>query len=299
MTNVLAPLGFTPLRSKVNAMEALNEYPMLFSNTEIIGIGDLVRLNSGNIAKCSPAQTPIGIFQGWYLRTRSAAGASMSLAGDGGLTMWKKAWNGAITLPTNMEVAAVIDDAPYTTFRVQCAFAVTAANRGALVDLSDSPGGPDLIFGRSKQKVGTPTTYFNITSIAVVGGGTGFVQNGVDVLLDGVILDLRPADVTVAAGAVTAITLLNPIHGLAAAAGTITVQAKPGFAGAGPGSFTPTFSGAQTAAQFRIERVLEQPFRSSDTSFNTVGYDLSNIGTFSWLEVAFAKHARGGTALSA
>lgn len=301
MPNTIQPLGFTPFRNKVSAMEALNDYNMSAGLAEIIGIGDLVRLNAGFIQKCSPTQVPIGVFQGWYVRSRQASGAGMSLTGDGSLTMFRKAWNGAISIPANMEIMATIDDSPDTTFRVQCGYtANNPAARGTLVDLSDSPGGPDLIFGKSQQKVTTPTSYFNITAITVSNGGSGFVQGGVDFLVDGVIQTLRPNDITVAAGAVTAITPLNPIQGLPTNTPVLTIQAKPGFPGTGPGAFVgTTFSGAQTPVQFRIERILEQPIRVADSSFNTVGYDLSSPGLLAWVEVAFARHARGGTALLA
>lgn len=303
MTNVLAPMGFVPIRNKYNSGGGNgNSYPILYSNTELIGIGDVVRQNSsGYIVKCAPSAAPTGLFQGWQFRNRSISGGSMGLGTDNSITPWRKAWTGAQVLPTNQEIEAIVDDDPAMTMRVQCMGALTIASRGLLVDLVDSPGGPDLVFGRGKQKVSTPTTYYNITSIAVDGGtqGSGFTQNGVDLKIGSEIIDLRPADITVTAGAVVAITLLNPIHGLAANSNTLTVQAKPGYSGTAATGFTPTYSGAQTAGQFRIDRILEQPFRVSDSQYNTTGYDLSNIGTYSWVEVSFAKHSRGGTAMYA
>ncbi len=297
MTNVMAPMGFEPIRNKAASGGGnFNSYPMLYSNTSILGIGDLVRLSSGYIDKCSPSQTPTGIFQGWKFRNRSVAGGSLGLGSDNSITPYHKAWNGAVTLPTNQEIEAIVDDDPGLTFRVQCMGAVTLASRGGLVDMADSPGGPDLIFGRSRQKVGTPTTYYNITAIAVNAAGSGYTQNQVDVVVDGVIQSMRPADVVLSGGATSSYVLLNPISGVATNTPTVTIQPKPGYSGSGA-TVTLTVSTAQTAAQFRVERILEQPFRVSDSSFNTTGYDLSNIGSYSWLEVAFAKHARGGSAL--
>lgn len=300
MTNVLAPLGFVPIRNKYNSGAGnMNSYPMLYSNTELIGIGDLVRQNSsGYIVKCAPSAAPTGTFQGWQFRSRSVAGGSMGLGTDNSITPWRKAWIGAQTLPTNQEIEALVDDDPACTYRVQCMGTVALSSRGLLVDMADAPGGPDLVFGKSRQKVTTPTTYYNITAIAVNAAGSGYTQDKVDLVVDGLIQDIRPSDIVLSAGALSSFTLLNPIHGVATNSPTVTVQPKPGYAGSG-GTVTLTVSGAQTAGQFRIERILEQPFRVSDSSFNTTGYDLSNIGAYSILEVAYAKHSRGGTALYA
>lgn len=304
MTNVVAPLGFTHIRNKAGVNQHTNVYPMLYSNTELIGIGDLVRLNTSNyIVKATPQQAPIGIFKGWQMRSRSIYGGSLGLGSDNSITPWRKAWNGAVTLPANQVIEALIEDDPNDTFRVQCVGTLTSASVGALVDMADAPGGPEMTFGRSRQKIGTPTTYYNVTAIAVDGGtqGSGFTQGGVDLVVNSVIQDLRSTDITVTGGAVTAITLLNPIHGLPSNSPTISVQAKPGYTGTGASGFTPTVSGAQTALQFIIDRILEQPFRAvnSNNAGLTEGYDLSNIGQFSWCEVRFARHQRAGSALYA
>lgn len=296
MTNVLAPMGFVPARNRGNHADYLNPYPMLYSDTSIIGIGDLVKMSSGYLTKAAPADVPMGLFQGWSFRSRSPYGGSLGLGSDNSISPWHKAWNGAVTLPSNQAIEALVDDDPNLILRVQCVGALTIASRGALVDMADSPGGPDLVFGRSKQKVGTPTTYYNITAIAVDGGtqGSGYTQNGVDLLIDGVIQDIRPGDIVVTAGAVTAINLLNPLHGFAGATPAASTAPKPGYAGTTSTGYTETVSTAQTAAIFRIDDVLEQPFRVTDSTFNTTGYDLSNIGTNSWVTVRFAKHQRGG-----
>jgi hypothetical protein len=301
-TNVLSNIGFVPMRNKFVLGGAMNEYTISSSYTGLMGIGDLVRQNtSGNIVKCLPNETPIGIFQGWNFATRALGGGSQGGTGNDGSVPWKKAWTGAQVVPTNMAIRCLVDDDPAQTFRVQAKGTITAAQRGLLVDLADAAGGPDTtLFGRSKQMVGTPTTYYNITAISVDGGtaGSGFTQDGVDLLVNGDIQDIRPSDITVTAGAVTAVTLLNAISGVPTNSPTITVQAKPGYSGTvGAGTFTPTVSGAQTANQFRIERVLEQPFRAYDSSNNTTGYDLSVAGAKAWVEVAYARHMRGGTAL--
>jgi hypothetical protein len=303
MTIALSPLGFVPMRNKYVIGGAMNEYTIDSGYTGLLGIGDLVRQNSsGNIVKAIPSDVPIGIFQGWNFATRALGGGSQGGTGNDGSVPWKKAWTGAQVVPTNMAIRCLVDDDPSQTFRVQCKGTVALTQRGLLVDMADAAGGPDTtLFGRSKQMVGTPTTYYNITAISVDGGtaGSGFVQGGVDLVVNSDIQDIRASDITVTAGAVTAITLLNAISGIPSNSPTVTVQAKPGYAGAvGAGTFTPTVSGAQTAGVFRIERVLEQPYRGFDTSNNTTGYDLTTAGLHAWLEVAFSKHMRLGSALS-
>jgi hypothetical protein len=304
MTNVLAPLGFTYIRGLTPVGENTEGYPMLYSNTTMIGLGDLVRLNtSGYIVKCLSGEAPMGIFKGWQIRNRAQTGGSLGLGAENSISPWRKAWNGAISLPTNQAVEALVEHDPQASYRVQCMGAVTLASRGLLVDLADAPGGPEMTFGRSRQKVTIPTTYYSTTAIAVDGGsqGSGFTQGGVDLVLDGVIQDLRSTDITVTDGAVTAITVLNPISGHADNTPVISIQAKPGYSGTGSTSFTPTVAGPTTASQFYIDKILEQPFRAVDSTDAglTTGYDLSNIGDFSWLEVRFAKHQRGGTMYAA
>lgn len=294
-TNFFAPLGFVPMRNKGAIGGVMNEYQILSTDTSLIGLNDLVKLSSGYITKAGPTDTPIGIFQGWNFRTRSITGGSQGSAADGRIVPWFKAWTGAVTVNTNQMITCLVDDDPWQTFRVQAAQTINALDRGKLVDLVDCPGGPDIaVFGRGKQAVGTPTTYYNITAYTVSDGGSAYVQNGVDLLINGVIQDMRPADIVVTAGVVQSITPLNQVQGLPTNTPTSTIQAKPGFAGTG-GTITTTKSGAQTAAQFRIERVIEQPFRSADSANNTTGYDLSTQGLNSWLEVSFAKHGRGAT----
>ena len=97
---------------------------------------------------------------------------------------------------------------------------------------------------------------------------------------------------------VTAITPLNAVQGLHDATPTVTLQPKPGYDGGGE-TITPVVSGAQTALQFRIERILEQPQRVATVYNVTEGYDLTNVGVHPWVEVAYARHARGGSALYA
>lgn len=305
MTNVFAPMSFTPIRNKFNSgAGAFNSYTISAADTSLIGIGDLVRRSSGRIiTKAGPTHTPLGIFQGWRFRTRSIHGGSMGAAPQSNFIPYFKAWNGAITVPSNMEIEAIVDDDPAMTFRVQCfaTTAITVADYGALVDMVDAPGGPDVsVMGRGRQGVGTPTTYYNIDSYTVSNGGSGYTQDGVDLLVNGQVIDIRPADIVVTAGAIASISPLNKVQGLPTNTPTVAVQPKPGYSGSGAViSISGNMSAAQTAAQFRIERVLEQPFRVTDAYNNTTGYDLSNVGVFPWLEVAYAKHVRGGSALYA
>jgi hypothetical protein len=299
-TNVFQPLGFVLADNKFNSGAGhYNPYTILYSDTSIIGLNDLVKRSSGNtITKAGPTDTPIGMFKGWNFRTRSPYGGQMGGAADGSIVPWKKQWNGAVTLNTNQYIEALVDDDPSNLYRVQC-FATTAlaqSNIGNLVDMCDCPGGPDVnVFGRGKQGVTYPTTYYNITAYSVDTAGSGYTQNGVD-LVNGQIMDIRPSDIVVTSGAIISITPLNQVQGLPTNTPTSTVQPKPGYGGSGA-VVTTTKSGAQTAAQFRIERILEQPFRVTDAYNNTTGYDLTNIGTFPWLLVSYAKHARAGSAL--
>lgn len=298
MANLNAPIGFMPIRNKATLGGLNNSYTITSSDTALFGIGDVVKRSSGRtITKALPSETPIGIFQGWRFRTRSPYGGSMGAAADGRVTTHFKAWNGAITVPTNMAIEADIDDDPLQTFKVLASQAVVEADIGKLVDLVDCPAGPDVtVFGRGRQAVGYPTTYYNIDTYTVGGGGSGFTQNQVDLVVNGVIQIIRPADITVTAGAIASISLLNKVQGLPSNSPTVTVQPKPGYSGSGA-SITPNMSGAQTAAQFRIERILEMPVRNANTANVTTGFDLSSTGQFALLEVAFAKHGRGGSAM--
>ena len=294
MTNMFAPLGFQPFRNKSAIGGVFENYPIDPTDTSLIGIGDVVRLSSGYLTKAGPTHTPIGIFQGWNYRTRAMGGGSQGAASDGQIP-FRKAWAGAITVPSNQSVVALVDDDPFQTFRVQASQSLVATDRGKLVDLVDCPGGPDvLLFGRGKQSISYPTTYYNITAYTVDNGGSGYTQGQVDLLINGVIQDIRPNDITVTAGAIASISLLNQVQGLPTNTPTSTVQAKPGYGGTGAVIST-TKSAGQTAAQFRLERMLEQPFRQVDSANNTVGYDLSGAGAYSIWEVSFAKHGRGST----
>lgn len=305
MPNIYQPLGFVAFRNKFNSgAGAFNSYTIAPGDTSLIGLNDLVTRSAGRtITKAGPTSVPLGTFQGWRLRTRDIHGGSMGGAGSSvGVIPYAKSWNGAITVPSNMQIEAIVDDDPAATFRVQMfspESALTAASVGAIVDMVDAPGGPDVsVMGRGKQGVGFPTTYFNITSYTITGGGTGWTQNQVDLVVNGQIIDMRPSDITIAAGVITAITPLNPVQGLHDNTPVVTVQPKPGYAGGGA-TITPVVSGAQTAIQFRIERFLEQPFRVQDNFGVTTGFDLTNLGTSPWVEVAYARHARLGTALLA
>ena len=294
MANMKAPLGFSPFRNKGMIGGAFNNYPVLYSDTSLIGIGDIVRLSSGYVTKAGPTHTPLGVWQGWNFRTRSMVGGSQGGASDGQIP-FRKAWSGAQVVPSNQSIVALIDDDPFQTFRVQAAQAIAATDIGKLVDLVDCPGGPDLLlFGRGKQMISYPTTYYNITAYSVDSAGSGYTQDQVDLVINGVIQDIRPSDIVVTAGAIISITPLNQVQGLPDNTPTSTVQAKPGYSGSGAVVST-TKSSAQTAAQFRLERPLEQPARQYDSANNTTGFDLSAAGQFSWWEVSFAKHARGST----
>jgi hypothetical protein len=304
MTNIYQPLGFQELRNKYGSGGGMmSQYTISAADSTLIGLNDLVKRSGGKtITKAGPADTPIGMFKGWQFRTRSPVGGSQGSAADGRIVPFFKAWTGAITINTNQYIEALVDDNPSNTYAVQCfsTSALAESNIGSLVDMVDCPGGPDIsVFGRGKQGVSFPTTYFNITSYTVSAGGTGWTQNGVDLVVNGVIIDMRPSDITVAAGVITAITPLNLVQGLPSNSPTVTVQNKPGFSGGGGATITPVVTGAQTAAQFRIERILEKPFRIQDANNNTAGYDLTGVGVFPWVEVAYAKHGRGGTALFA
>jgi hypothetical protein len=305
MTNVFQPLGLVAIRNKFNSgAGAFNSYTIDPANATLIGINDLVKRSAGRtIAKAGPQDTPLGTFQGWRIRTRAIYGGSMGGAGSSvGVIPYAKSWNGAITVPSNMEIEAIVDDDPGCTFRAQLfspETALTEADIGKLVDLVECPAGPDVNYmGRGKQAVGFPTTYYNISSYTVTDGGTGFTQDQVDLLVNGQIIDMRPEDIVVTAGVIISITPLNAVQGLHDNTPTVTVQGKPGYSGSGA-TITPVMSGAQTALQFRIERFLEQPMRVSDTYNRTTGYDLTNVGVNPWVEVAYARHARGGSALYA
>ncbi len=294
MANKLQPFGFQPIRNKATIGGLNNDYRIDPTLTELIGIGDMVRLSSGYIVKAGPTHTPIGTFQGWNFATRAMGGGSQGGMSDGSIP-WRKAWNGAVTVPTNMAVQCLIDDDPFLTFRVQTTQTIELADVGKLVDLVDCPGGPDVrLFGRGKQSVSYPTTYYNITAYSVDSGGSGYTQDGVDLVINGVIQDIPASAITVTAGAVAAISHLNQVQGLPTNTPTSTFQPKPGYSGSGA-VLTTTKSAGQTAAQFRIERVLEMPFRQYDTANNTTGYDLSSPGLYSLVEVSYAKHARGST----
>lgn len=292
MANNFQPLGFEAIRNKgPRGGGAFNDYPILFSDTSILGIGDLVRLSSGYVTKAGPTHTPLGIFQGWNYRTRSMIGGSYGGSSDGQIP-WRKMWRGAVVVPTGQQIVALLDDDPNLTFRVQASQALAATDIGKLVDMVDSPGGPNLAFERSRQSISYPTTYYNITAYSVDNGGSGYTQDQVDLVINGVIQNIRPSDIVVTAGVIISITPLNQVQGLPTNTPTSTVQPKPGYAGSGA-VVTTTKSSGQTAAQFRLERPLEQPLRQFDSGNNTVGYDLSTAGLYSMWEVSYAKHARG------
>ena len=301
-TNVFAPLGFNPIRNKASSGAGnLNEYPVLYSDTSLIGIGDLVYRSGGYITKAGPTVTPMGIWQGWQFRTRAPLGGSFGGAADTFVVPFKKAWTGAQTLNQNQTIVAMIDDDPFMTFRVQCVGIVAVTDVGKLVDLADCPGGPELtLYGRGRQRVSTPTTYYNITAYSADTAGSGYVQDQVDLLVNGVIQDIRPSDITVTSGGIASISLLNNVQGLPDNTPTTTVATKASYiaAGGATGSgavITSTKSSAQTAAQFKIERIISQPFRAFDSSNRTTGYDMSAAGANAWLEVSYAKHQRGST----
>lgn len=301
MTNVFLPLGFIPIRNKfTSGTGTFGQYTLSATDTSIIGLNDLVKRSGGNtITKANAGDTPIGFFQGWYWRTRSAFGGQMGMAADAYISPFRKVWNGAVSqVNPNQYIEALVDDDPAETFRVQCFGTINQANIGALVDLADAGSGPDVtVMGRGKQAVGTPTTYFLITGFTVTGGGSGYTQNGVDLVINGQVMDINPASITVSGGVVTALALLNQVS-VPSNTPTLTLQPKPGFAGSGA-TITGSFSGSQTASQFRVERIFEQAFRSQDAQFNTQGFDLTAPGLYAWVEVAFAKHGRLGTALYA
>lgn len=296
MSNVFAPFGFLPLRNKAMIGGVLNEYQIDPTNTGKFSINDLVKLSGGYVTKAGPTDTPLGTFQGWKFRIRGIAEESMGLGGVSDAAIpFKKSWNGAVTAPPQQQVTCFVDDDPFQTFRVQSFGTVASLDRGKLVDMVDCPAGPDVsIMHRGKQAVSTPVTYYNIDTYTVSVAGSGFTQDQVDLVVNGTIIDMRPSDIVVTAGAIISITPLNKVQGLPTNSPTVTVQAKPGYAGSGA-TITPNMSGAQTAAQFRIERVIGQPFRTFDSSHNTLGYDLSRAGAFAILEVSYAKHARGST----
>ena len=257
-TNVFQPTGFIKADSKYNSgADHLNPYTILYSDTSLIGLNDLVKRNGGNtITKAGPTDTPVGFFKGWNFRTRSPYGGQMGGAADNAIVPWKKSWAGAVTLNPNQYIEALVDDDPSNLYRVQCSQTLAQADIGKLVDMVDCPAGPDLnVFGRGKQSVSYPTTYYNITAYSVDSQGSGYTQNQVDLVINGVIQDIRPSDIVVTAGAIQTVTPLNQVQGLPTNTPTSTLQPKPGYAGSGA-VVTTTKSGAQTSAQFRIERIL-------------------------------------------
>lgn len=67
MANANAPFGLRPVRRLDGAAPTFqtNEYQVLYSDTTKIGTGDLVKLNSGYVARAAATDTPVlGIFAG-------------------------------------------------------------------------------------------------------------------------------------------------------------------------------------------------------------------------------------------
>lgn len=289
MPNTFYPFGFRPMRSKAVLGSSLNNYPIAPGYAANIFNGDWMKFDgAGNVSRATSVDTLLGIFQGCEFNP----GSNIPFQ----FFKYFKAGSTAIDAPG---IRALINDDPFETFQVVCSATVLPSDLGKFVNLDDTIPG-DTLFGASRQCVGAPggtPAGFNVTGGGPIGGvNTGYLAGGTGtiplVVTGGT--PVTPATVTgtVVAGKITAINVVSA--GFYSVAPTGLTDG--GAANTGPATLTVT-TGAVAAvpgAQFRIERILEEPQRVSDAVFNTSGFVLTTAGQYSLLEVSPAKHYRGG-----
>ena len=288
MPNTFYPFGFRPMRNKAALGSSLSYYPIAPGYAANVFNGDFMKFDgAGNVSRATSADTLLGIFQGCEFNP----GSSIPFQ------FFKYFKSGSAAVDAT-GIRSLINDDPFETFQVACSATVNPSDIGKFVNIDDTIPG-DTLFGASRQCVGAPggaPSGFNVTGGTIGGVNTGYLAGGsgtIPLTVTGGTA-VTPATVTgtVTAGKITAINVVN--------AGFYSVAPTGlndgGAANTAPATLTITTAAvaAVPGAQFRIERILEEPQRVADALYNSSGYVLTTSGLYSLLEVSVAKHYRGG-----
>lgn len=269
MANPNKPFGFIPTRSVSGCCgQGANAYLLASGHAETIATGDMVKSDgAGGIALAAAGDAILGCFVG------------VKYTDSNGVYQWKSMWTTGTTLKANTTAEAYVIDDPDQMYKVQSSLTIAAADIGQLINLDAAS--PDSTFGRSKMTINNTPTDGPVTSVTIGAGGSGY--SAATVAFSGGGGSGAAGTVVLSGDAVASVTMTSGGTGYTSAP-TVT------FSGDGTGATGTAVLTTVAPSQFRIEKILSEPYTDS------TGVGMTAAGEYAICEVKVAKHERGGSA---